>query len=110
MAIGMIMLLFVGMSVVSILGVLLLFLAKSAKVKRAVFYGMSVWGMAVAVFSAVSLPTNWTEQQIVAWMFGFLSVAGIIVHIKAKSKNQIYIAYVLTAVSCLGGVLKMFFF
>lgn len=110
MAIGMIMLLFIGMSVVSILGVLLLFLAKSGRVRRAVFYGMSVWGMAVAVISAVSLPTNWAGQQVAAWAFGFLSVAGVIVHVKARTQNQFHLAYFLTAVSCLGGVLKMFFF
>nr|WP_296266566.1 hypothetical protein [uncultured Merdimonas sp.] len=110
MAIGMIMLLCIGMSAVSILGVLLLFLAKSVRVKRAVFYGVSIWGMAIALLSAVSLPVNWTGQQAAAWALGFCSVAGILVHVKAKSRKQYYIAYLLAAISCLGGVLKMFFF
>lgn len=110
MAIGMIMILFIGMSMVSILGVLLLLLAKRDRIRRIVFYVMSVWGMAIAVLSATSLPMNWTGQQVIAWGLGFLGVAGILVHEKAKSKNQYMLAYLLTIVSCLGGVLKMFFF
>ena len=55
MAIGMIVILFVGLCVISILGTLLLLLVKSEKAKRKIFYAMSVWGMAVAVLSATSL-------------------------------------------------------
>ena len=106
MAIGMIVILFVGLCVISILGTLLLLLVKSEKAKRKIFYAMSVWGMAVAVLSATSLPTNYTAQQIAAWALGFLSVAGIVV--QAKEKMQLNIAYALVIVSCLGGVVKMF--
>ena len=108
MAIGMIVILFVGLCVISILGTLLLLLVKSEKAKRKIFYAMSVWGMAVAVLSATSLPTNYTAQQIAAWALGFLSVAGIVVHVKAKEKMQLNIACALVIVSCLGGVVKMF--
>ena len=62
----MIVILFVGLCVISILGTLLLLLVKSEKAKRKIFYAMSVWGMAVAVLSATSLPTNYTAQQIAA--------------------------------------------
>ena len=86
MAIGMIVILFVGLCVISILGTLLLLLVKSEKAKRKIFYAMSVCGMAVAVLSATSLPTNYTAQEIAAWALGFLSVAGIVVHVKAKEK------------------------
>ena len=45
MAIGMIVILFVGLCVISILGTLLLLLVKSEKAKRKIFYAMSVCGM-----------------------------------------------------------------
>ncbi|QDW73355.1 hypothetical protein FND36_04455 [Lachnospiraceae bacterium KGMB03038] len=108
MAIGLIMVMFVGMSAISIVGMILLLLVKNETVKRRLFYVMCAWGMVVAILSANSLPANWTGQQILAWGMGFLSVAGGIVHVKAKTRYQYLAAYGLVAVSCIGGVLKMF--
>ena len=44
MALGILVLLFVGMSAISILGLLLLYLVKKEPICRVIFYSMSVWG------------------------------------------------------------------
>lgn len=110
MALGILMILFVGMSVISILGLLLMYLLKGERAKAVVFYIMAVWGMAVSAMSAVSLPGNYTGQQILAWGFGFLSAAGLLVHLSARDKSRRMAAYLLVTVSVIGGVLKMFVF
>lgn len=110
MAIGMILILFVGMSVFSILGLLLMYLLKNEKAKAVLFYCMSVWGMAVAAIKAMSLPSNFTAAQIIAWAIGFLSVIGLIIHVRAKSKSRFNTAYILTTISVIGGILNLFVF
>ena len=92
MGIGGIMILFVILCAVSILGTVLLLL-----------------GMAIAVISATSLPRNEVGQQIIAWGFGFLAVAAVILHIRAGSKGMRYASCCLAVLSCLGGILKLFF-
>ena len=108
MAIGIIVILFGGLCVISILGTLLLLLVKSEKAKRKIFYAMSVWGMAVAVLSATSLPTKYTGQQIAARALGVLRGAGRGVNGKAKGKVEANKRDGVGIESCLGGVGKMF--
>lgn len=109
MGIGGIMILFVILCAVSILGAVLLLLAKSERGKSIALYLLSIWGMAIAVISATSLPRNEVGQQIIAWGFGFLAVAAVILHIRAGSKGMQYASCCLAVLSCLGGILKLFF-
>ena len=108
MALGILLIAFIGMSVISILGLLLMYLLKNERAKAVIFYIMSVWGMAVSVLSATSLPSNYTFPRLLAWGFGFLSVIGLLIHIRAKSKAQHMAAYILVTVSIIAGILKLF--
>ena len=108
MALGSLLILFVSMSVISILGIGLLYLLKDEKKKRVVFYALAVWGMLISAFSATSQPTNMVYQQLIAWGFGFLSVIGILVNVKAKNDASYNIARILVVLSVVLGVLKLF--
>ena len=99
MGIGGIMILFVILCAVSILGAVLLLLAKSERGKSIALYLLSIWGMAIAVISATSLPRNEVGQQILAWGFGFLAVAAVILHIRAGSKGMRYASCCLAVLS-----------
>ena len=68
------MIMTIGMGAFSILGLILLYLVKGDKASKVIFYIMAVWGLVVAVFSALSAPSNWMLTQVVSWGFGFLSV------------------------------------
>lgn len=109
MVLGFLLIMFIGMSTISILGLLLMYLLKNERAKTILFYCMSVWAMAIAVLGATSLPTNYTIQQIIAWGLGFLSVIALIVHMKATTKNLHTISYILVTVSIIGGILGIFF-
>lgn len=108
MALGLIVVSFVAISVISIIGLALMYLLKNERAKAGVFYFLSIWGMIIAVLSATSLPSNWIAQQLIAWGFGILSAAGLIVHLKCPSASGRTAAYILVTVSVIGGVLKMF--
>ena len=48
MALGMILVLFIAISVVSGLGILFLLLTKNEKVKKGMYYFLAVWGLVIA--------------------------------------------------------------
>lgn len=110
MALGLLVISFVSTSVISIIGLSLMYLLKNERAKAGIFYFLSIWGMAIAVLSAMSLPSNWMAQQFIAWGFGILSAAGLIVHLKSSSSSGRMTAYALVTISVIGGVLKMFIF
>ena len=108
MALGLFFITFIVASVISILGILLLFLTKDAKKKKGIFYFLAVWGILIAVLSATSQPTNYIVSQMIAWAFGFLSIAGLVVHYKSKVKSRCYAAYLLVSASSILGILHLF--
>ena len=110
MALGLLMILFIGMSVISGLGILFLYLIKDAQRKKRVLYLLAVWGMIIAVMSATSLPSNFLASQFIAWSIGLLSVVGLLVHVKAKTKSQYNVAYLLVTISVVAGMIKLFMF
>ena len=55
MALGILLIAFIGMSVISLLGLIFMYLLKNERAKAAAFYCMAIWGMAVAAMGAVSL-------------------------------------------------------
>lgn len=109
MALGFLMIMFVAMSVISIGGVILLFLLRNEKVKKGIYYFMTAWAMFVAICSATGMPVNYVMQQVIAWGIGFLSVAGLLVYLKGRTDTAKIVAYALAAASAIGGVLYMFF-
>ncbi|MGI5958517.1 MAG: hypothetical protein ACOX60_11760 [Massiliimalia sp.] len=108
MAIGILVLFFIGISVVSGLGLAFLYLVKNEQVKKVLFYVLAAWGMLISIVSATSLPSNWIGSQMVAWLFGVLSIAGIIVHVKADSPKKYLAARLLVTASIVLGIAKMF--
>ena len=108
MAIGIFAVLFAAVSVVSVLGILLLFLLKEEKGQKICLYIMGAWGMCIAAFHGLSLPGNWIGGQIAAWGLGLMSAAGIVVCAGAEGEGKRQLASILVAVSIAGGVLRLF--
>ena len=109
MALGILMIMFVAMSVISVVGLSLLYLVKGEGTRRVIFYVMAVWGMIVAVISATSLPSNYMAGRLLAWTLGFF-VAGILVYVRGTEESSRRIACLLVTVSVAGGILKLFLF
>lgn len=105
MALGILLLFYVGISAVSIVGFLGLYLVKNERAKKVIFYIMSIWGIALAAVRAASLPVNWIGQRTFALGLGVLCIAALAVHIKAGKTRGKNAAYLLLTVSVAAQVL-----
>lgn len=108
MALGLLLVLFMVMSIISMMGLVLLFLLKGEKGQKAVFYFMAVWGMVIAWMTANSYPTNYIKEQLIAWAFGALAVIALLVQIFGKSERSFLTAKVLVAASVVLGMVALF--
>ena len=108
MALGLLMILFIVMSAVSVVGISLLYLMKSPRAQQVIFYIMAVWGMFIAAYGATGLPTNYTLERLITWAIGFLSVAGIVLHIRSSEDKARMAARLLVTISVAGGIIKLF--
>lgn len=107
MAIGFFGAIIGGMSLVSIVGLLLLYLTKQTTTKKTLFYVMAIWGILIALIYVVSMPVNWGTQRLAAGLLGCISLGGILIFNRAVSGRQETIAYVLVTISTVGGMLKL---
>ena len=106
MALGLLLVLFMVMSIISVMGLVLLFLLKGEKGQKAVFYFMAVW--VIAWMTANSYPTNYIKEQLIAWAFGALAVIALLVQICGKSERSFLTAKVLVAASVVLGMVALF--
>ena len=107
MALGLLLVLFMVMSIISVMGLVLLFLLKGEKRQKAVFYFMAVWGMVIAWMTANSYPTNFIKEQLISWAFGALAVIALLVQICDKSEKTFLTAKVLAAASVVLGMVAL---
>lgn len=89
MALGLLLILFMVMSIISVVGLLLLFLLKGEKAQKIVFYFMALLGMFIAWMTATSYATNQIKEQMISWGFGALAVVAVLVRLCGKSKSSI---------------------
>ena len=108
MALGLLLVLFMVMSIISVMGLVLLFLLKGEKGQKAVFYFMAVWGMVIAWMTANSYPTNYIKEQLIAWAFGALAVIALLIQICGKSERSFLTAQGLVAASVVLGMVALF--
>ncbi len=108
MALGLLLVLFMVMSIISVMGLVLLFLVKGKKGQKVVFYCMAVWGMVIAWMTASSYPTNFIKEQMLSWGFGALAVVALLVQICGKSEKSFLTAKLLAAASVVLGMVALF--
>ena len=82
MALGLLLILFMVMSIISVVGLLLLFLLKGERAQKIVFYFMALLGMFIAWMTATGYATNQIKEQMISWGFGALAV------VAARAKMQ----------------------
>lgn len=108
MALGLLLILFMAMSIISVIGLLLLFLLKGEKAQKAVFYCMAVWGMVIAWMTATGYATNQIQEQMLSWGFGALAVVAILMQLCGKGKNAPLVAKLLVTASVVLGLLALY--
>ena len=107
---GMLVITFFAMTVVSLVGLVLLYLLKNEKAKKVVFYLLTVWGMIVAYCNVISDPINWTGAIVRGWVLGALSVAALLIQLCLKKEYKFNLARILVTISVVLGMMDCFFF
>lgn len=107
MALGYLAIMFIIMSVVTIIGVVLLLIIKNEKANRIVLYIMAAWGIIIAIMNITSLPINWIIWRVAAGACGLAGLAGGIVRFIAKEDLKT-VSALLTIVSVLAGMIMLF--
>lgn len=108
MALGLLLILFMVMSIISVVGLLLLFLLKGERAQKIVFYFMALLGMFIAWMTATGYATNQIKEQMISWGFGALAVVAVLVRLCGKSKNATLAAKLLAAASVVLGMVALF--
>lgn len=109
MAIGILFLLFIGMSVVSILGIAAMFLLRAPEKRSAALYTMAVWAMIIGALGASSEPSGDIAGQAVRWAIGGAAAVAALVYMKAGTQGQKKAAAVSVALAVILGIGKLFY-
>ncbi|MGN0289761.1 MAG: hypothetical protein ACI4DQ_09125 [Lachnospiraceae bacterium] len=107
---GALVILFVVMSVVSVIGILLMYLTKEEKVKKGIFYFLAVWGMMIAWINVKGIPPMWIGEIVLACALGGLSVIALLIQLCLKKENRFMVAGILVTISVLAGLVDCFLF
>ena len=99
---------FIVMSLISVVGVILLFAAKNEKFKKGMFYFLAIWGMIIAYCSVLSTPGYMAGSVLVSWVLGGLSVAALLIQLCMKNEKRFQIARVLVTISVAAGMVDCF--
>lgn len=107
---GALLITFVVMSVVSVIGIALLYLVKNETVKKSIFYFLTIWGMVIAWCNVLGTPELWTGEIVLAWALGALSAIALLIQLCMKKENKFKIARILVTVSVVAGMIDCFMF
>lgn len=99
---------FMVMSLVSVVGVILLYAVKNEKVKKGMFYFLAVFGMIIAYCSVLSTPEYMIGSVILSWLLGGLSVVAVLIQLCSKKANRFNIARILVTISVVAGMIDCF--
>ena len=105
---GAIVITFMVMSVISVIGIVMLYLSKSEKLKKGMFYFLSVWGLVVAYCNILSTSLLGMEGVLIAGGIGLLSVIALLMKLCLKKENTFQIARILVTVSVVAGMADCF--
>ena len=103
-------LVFAGMTAISFLAILLMFLLKNETAKKGLFYFLAAQGMLLSWMNAKSTPLSYPTELALGWMLGAVSIAAILLELRGKGEKKSMIARILVTVSVLLGVWNTFIF
>ena len=104
---GALVITFFVMSIISIVGIVLLYLSKNEKLKTGLLYFLSVWGIVVA-YCGVLGSGFFISDGLTSIAFGAVGLAGLLVQLISKKENKSQIARVLVTISVIAGMIDCF--
>lgn len=105
---AMLVVLFIGMSVVSVLALLMMVLMKDEKKKKYAVFFLGIWGMLIACMNVSSLPSNFIGEIVRALILGAMAAIALLIQICARTKAHSIAARILVTVSVVAGLISLF--
>lgn len=96
------------MSLISVAGVVLLFVLRNEKAKKGILYFLAVWSLVIAYCGVQSIQLLVTASPLVPLAIGALGVIAVLVQSFLKSEKRFAIARVLVTVSVVAGMINCF--
>lgn len=107
MALGFLFLLFVGMSILAIVGIVLLFVVKKNNTNNVLLVLMTAYSMSIAFLNATAQPTNFVGTQILAWVVGLVAIIGTAITL--LTRKHLLISKILVSGSVILGIYFLYF-
>jgi len=101
---------FMGMTGISLLALLLMYLSKNEKIKKITFYFTAIVGMLISWINALSTPGSYMEEVMLGWGLGAMSVAALLLEICGKNEKKSKIARILVTISVILGMWNAFIY
>ena len=98
---------FFVMGIISIAGVVLMYLLKNEKLQKAFLYALSMWGVVVAYCGVLSTG-GFISESLMSILFGVLGVGGILIQMFSKKENKFQIARIMVTISVVAGMIDYF--
>lgn len=105
---AMLLITFIVMSVVSVVGVVLMYLAKNEKLKKGIFYFLCIWGMVITWCNILTIPEMLVGTMLLAFGLGALSVIALLIQLCLKKENKFTVARILVTISVVAGMIDCF--
>lgn len=105
---GALVITFFVMSIISIAGVVLLFLSKNEKLKKGLLYFFTAWSMVVAYCGILVSDGFYFANGGIAVVLGALGIAGLLIQLFSKKEKKFQIARVLVTISVVAGMINCF--
>ena len=106
---GALVITFFVMSIVSIGGMVLLYLSKNEKLKKGVFYFLAAWSMVVMYCGILMSDGFFFANGPVALVLGALGIAGVLIQLISKKENKFKLARILVTISVVAGMVNCFY-
>ncbi|KHD15419.1 hypothetical protein [Clostridium butyricum] len=107
MALGFLFLLFIGMSILAIVGIVLLFVVKKNNTNDVLLVLMTAYSMSIAFLNATAQPTNFVGTQILAWVVGLVAIIGTAITL--LTRKHLLISKILVSGSVILGIYFLYF-
>lgn len=106
MALGLLMIIFIVIAVVSVFSIAALFMVKDSKGNNIVFGFTVLLGIVISYMAVTALPTNLTVPRVFSASMGVLAVIAVVL----KLMHKTIAAKILVSASVLLGLTQLFFF
>ena len=106
MALGLLVIVFIVIAVVSLFSIAALFMVKDPKGNNIVFGFTVLLGIVISYMAVTALPTNYTVPRVFSASMGVLAIIGVLL----KLMHKTIAAKILVSASVLLGLTQLFFF